>query len=94
MPRRDQPPSACGVRSGERVGLVLTDCPMPNEMEGQELIREIAAVAPQITVQLISRHSAPSAEQHSVLMLLTKKIRSLNLVMRSPKLWSVSALIS
>jgi len=52
-----RPPSACGVRSGERVGLVLTDYPMPNEMEGQELIRGIAAVAPQITVLLISGHT-------------------------------------
>jgi hypothetical protein len=30
---------------------------MPNEMEGQELIREIAAVAPQVTVLLISGHA-------------------------------------
>jgi len=30
---------------------------MPNEMEGQELIRGIAAVAPQITVLLISGHT-------------------------------------
>jgi hypothetical protein len=30
---------------------------MPNEMEGQELIREIAAVAPQVRVLLTSGHT-------------------------------------